>query len=463
MSESILWLLRDARRAIRQGQPAIAQRQRDRLAEMVAHARAHSPYYRELYEDLPDRVEDPAMLPVTDKKKLMARFDDWVTDREVTIEKARAFINNRELIGERFLGRYTALTTSGTTGTPGIFLWDERTMSVINVLALRTLSAWLRVSDVFRIIARGGRITLICTTGGHYAEAVAGARLRKRRGDKAVQVLPAQTPLPELVAHLNRFRPAILAPYASIGAMLAGEQEAGRLHINPALIVLSAEGLPAGGYERIARAFNVRVHHSYAATECPFISYNCDQGWLHVDSDWVMLEPVDADYRPTPQGEQSHTVLLSNLANRVQPIIRYDLGDRILERSAPCPCGNPLPAIRVQGRTADMLIFSTGSGEQVSIPALMFEVVDAVGVELFQIVQTTPASLRVRLRPTTGADPDQVWQGAQTEIRRLLAEEGLSHVTTERAEEPPEQSPGGKYRAVIPLRDGGAKGEEGKK
>lgn len=452
MSENILWLLRDARRARKQGQPAIARRQRSRLTEMVAHARAHSPYYRGLYKDLPDRVEDPSMLPVTCKKKLMAHFDDWVTDREVTIEKARAFISNPELIGERFLGKYTALITSGTTGTPGVFVLDDRNEAVTGALVLSMASAWLRVSDIFRIIAHGGRITLVCATGGHYAEAVAGARLRKWRGDKAVQVLPAQAPLPETVAQLNRFHPAILATYASIGALLAGEQVAGRLRINPSLVMLLAEGLPAGGYDRIARVFNIEVHHSYAATECLFISYNCDRGWLHVNSDWVLLEPVDAEYRPTPPGERSHTVLISNLANRAQPILRYDLGDRILQRPDPCPCGNPLPAIRVEGRTADLLTFSTDSGEQVSIPALMFEIVDAMGVELFQIVQTSPTGLRVRLRPAAGAAPEQVWRAAHTEIARVLAEQGLAHVTIERAEEPPEQSPGGKYRSVIPLR-----------
>ena len=43
----------------------------------------------------------------------------------------------------------------------------------------------------------------------------------------------------------------------------------------------------------------------------------------------MILEPVDRDYRPTPPGELSHTVLLTNLANAVQPIIRYDLGDSV--------------------------------------------------------------------------------------------------------------------------------------
>src|SRR6266508_4825926 len=391
------------------------------------------------------------MLPVTCKKELMERFDDWVTDREVTIEKARAFISNPELIGERFLGKYTALTTSGTTGRPGVFVLDDRNVAVTSALVLSMAPAWLRVSDIFRIIARGGRITLVCATGGHYAEAVAGARLRKWRGDKAVQVLPAQAPLPETVAQLNRFRPAILATYASIGALLAGEQAAGRLRINPSLVMLLAEGLPAGGYDRIARAFNIDVHHSYAATECPFISYNCDRGWLHVNSDWVLLEPVDAEYHPTPPGKRSHTVLISNLANRAQPILRYDLGDRILQRPSPCPCGNPLPAIHVEGRTADILTFPTERGEKVAVPPLALEIDHVPGVELFQIVQTAPTQLRVRLHPAADADPNRVWRAVHSELTKLLNEHGLGHVSVELAAEPPVPSSAGKCRTVIPL------------
>ena len=85
----------------------------------------------------------------------------------------------------------------------------------------------------------------------------------------------------------------------------------------------------------------------FAASEFQAIAIECEQEWLHVNSDWVILEPVGVDHQPTPLGEPSHTVLLTNLANRVQPLIRYDLGDSVLARPDPCPCGNPLPAIRV--------------------------------------------------------------------------------------------------------------------
>jgi phenylacetate-coenzyme A ligase PaaK-like adenylate-forming protein len=452
MSESLLWLLRDTRSARKHGPAAIAQRRRARLAEIVGFARANSPYYRDRYRDLPERIENPTLLPITTKKALMARFDDWVTDREVTIEKTRPFVENPDLFGKQFLGKYLVITTSGTTGSHGIFLIDNRSLSVIGPLFLRMLSAWLGARDIIRIIAGGGRIGSVFATGTPLATGVGITRFGPRLG-KAFQAFSVHAPLSELVAALNTFQPVIFMSYATVTKLLASEQEAGRLHIEPALMLLVAEGLAVDEYQRIARVFNTKVGNSYAASECPFISYNCEYGWLHVNSDWVMLEPVDADYRPVPPGVQSHTVLISNLANRVQPILRYDLGDRILERPNPCPCGNPLPAIRVQGRAADMLTFPTDGGERIKMPPLLFgtSLYQIPGIEQFQAVQTAPTNLRVRLRLEAGADPDRVWQAVQARITRLLTEHKLGHVTLERAEEPPERSPGGKYREIIPL------------
>lgn len=458
--EHTLWLLRDARRARKQGPAAIERRQRARLAEMVAFAREGSPYYRKLYRDLPEWVEDPTLLPVTRKKALMARFDDWATDREVTIEKARAFVENPDLIGERFLGKYLVTTTSGTTGTRGIFLVDDRDVAVRNVLLALAVGSRLGVGGLAKVLAGGGRTAAVIATGGHFA-GLAGAIGSLRGGGrwrrKAIRVFPVHTPLPELVAELNEFRPVVLAGYASTILLLAGEWEAGRLRIEPVLVVPSAEGLAEHKYDRIAAAFGAKVLNTYAASECLHIAHGCQHSWLHVNEDWVVLEPVDADHRPVAPGKHSHTVLLTNLANRVQPIIRYDLGDSILQRPDPCSCGNTLPAIRVQGRAADVLAFPIG-GERGTIPPLAFgSLVDRTpGVELFQIVQTAPASLRVRLHPAAGADPERVWRMVHDEITHLLAGNGLDHVTVERAGEPPEQSAGGKYRTIIPLNSGGS-------
>jgi phenylacetate-CoA ligase len=386
----------------------------------------------------------------------MARFDEWVTDREVTYEKVRTFVDNPSLVGERFLGKYLVNITSGSTGTRGIFLLDDRSIIAATAQSLCMFLAWLSAADVVRITAGGGRTAAIGALGGHFNGASGFTAIRKgsRWRSKAIQVLSAHAPLPDMVAQLNQFRPAMLLGYASILNLLAGEQEAGHLQIHPVLVLPTSEGLSDREYDRMARAFQAKLRTTYGATEClPPLAEGCREHWLHLCSDWCILEPVDAAYQPVAAGVQSHTVLLSNLANRVQPILRYDLGDSILVRPDPCPCGNPMPAIRVQGRVADVLTFPTQSGDQIKIAPLVFgTLVDRTpGVQRFQIVQTAPTTLRVRLYPAAGTSPDQVWQAVQSEISHVLAEHKLDYVEVERAEEPPEQSPGGKYREIIPL------------
>jgi phenylacetate-coenzyme A ligase PaaK-like adenylate-forming protein len=345
MSENTRQLARDARRALRRGQAAIAERRRTRLAEIVTYARVNSPYYGELYRDLPAKVEDPAMLPVTNKKALVARFDDWVTDRAVTQEKVEAFVADPTLVGKRFQDRYLVATTSGTSGVRGLFLMDERNNAVHAGLGSRARGVF-GPRELVRMIARGGRTAVVSAPRGHFFTVAGTERFRQDNPllARIMRVFSMHQPLPELVAELNRYNPASLAGFLSVLTQLAGEQEAGRLRISPALVIPGGETATADALERIARAFHAKVRPAYACTECGYLSFSCPHGWYHVNSDWAVVEPVDADHRPVPPGQPSHTVLISNLANRVQPIVRYDLGDSVLLRPDPCPCGSPLPA-----------------------------------------------------------------------------------------------------------------------
>ena len=419
---------------------------------MITFARAHSPYYGALYRDVDADASDVTTLPVTSKRALMARFDEWATDRQITEAAVREFVARPQRIGDWFLDRYTVATTSGTTGLQGLFLIDDRSFAVSTAMAARMLGAWMSAGDVVRVLVRGRRLAMVNAMGGHFASAIAAIRLQ-RRAPSRVRVFPVDAPLEEIVAGLNAYQPALLAPYASLGALLASEMEAGRLHINPVLVVLSAEGLPAGERGRIARAFGALVRDSYAATECPFLSYRCEHDWLHVNADWVVVEPVDAQHRPMTPGTASHTALVTNLANRVQPILRYDLGDSVLQRPDPCPCGSPLPAIQVQGRSGDVLTLTTPGGHTVRLAPLLFDaLVDRVpGLERLQIVQTAADAVRVRVRPGPSADREAIWEMLSRELLGLMARHQLPTVRIERAAEPPEQTSGGKFRTVIPL------------
>ncbi|WP_214406404.1 phenylacetate--CoA ligase family protein [Pseudonocardia lacus] len=455
---SLWWLLRDLRAARRGGPAAVAARQRARLADLVARARAGSPYYRELYRDLPERVDDPRALPVTDKVALMGRFDDWSTDRAVTLDAVRAFVGRTDTIGAPFLGRHLVVTTSGTSGVRGVFVQDERMFRVLSAItAGRSTGQFLRgPRDYARLLRNGGRTAALWATDGHYAGYATASRLlaerpARRRG---IRVISVHRPLDEIVDELRRFRPAILNGYAGTVALVAAEQAAGRLRIDPVLVVCAAEGLAPQAYRRIADAFGAKVRNQYGCSEFMGLAAGCEHDWLHVNADWAILEPVDADGAPTPPGEPSHTVLLTNLANRVQPIIRYDLGDSVTERPDPCPCGNPLPAVRVRGRTADVLTF--GPPERpVRIPPLALgTVVDRVpGVRRFQLVQRDASTLLVRVEADPGADRSGVLDAVRAGLAGVLAGHGVPDVALVDDDRPPRLTAGGKSRAVYAAGD----------
>jgi phenylacetate-CoA ligase len=399
-----------------------------RLKSLVRHARAHSPFYARLYQGLP---EDPALdsLPRTNRAQLMAHFDDWATDRKITLRAARAFLKDKERIGEPFLGRYTVWKSSGTSGVPGIFVQDAEALSAYDALLAMQLeeAAW-SPPRTRGALASGGRIALVAAIGDHFAGIASWERLRHQNPSGEAAAFSILEPLDALVAQLNAFAPATLASYPSTLALLAAERAAGRLAIEPALIWSGGEVLAPATRSAIEAAFGCTVMNEYGASECLSIAHECTHGWMHLHAEWALLEGVEDDGAPTPPGRLSHTTLLTNLANGLQPVIRYDLGDRILTAASPCACGSPLPAFRVLGRCEATLELRSGTGQAVPLVPLAISTVveEALGSLPFQIVQQGPTRLGLRLGH--GANRRGAVERARRALHAWLSTQSLGNV-----------------------------------
>lgn len=155
----------------------------------------------------------------------------------------------------------------------------------------------------------------------------------------------------------------------------------------------------------------------------------------------------------SPAHDEGDGAQRDSFANRFQAIPRYDLRDSVMLRPDPCPCGNPLPAVRGQGRAADLLTFLSGRGGKVGISPMFGTLLDrAPGVEdQFQLVQTAPTTLRVRPSLGASAGVDRLWHAVRDGIGDLLTDHGVGDVVLELAPEPPQNSSGGKFRRIIPL------------
>ena len=451
---SIAW---DARRVTKKGTTAVSQRQQQRLTELVQFARQHSPFYKAHYQTVPTDFSDISQLPPTTKPELMASFDQWVTDREVTLETARAFVADINNLGQDYLGKYYIWTTSGTSGDPAILLHDQHWFNVTSGLSMaRVLPTWLNGKVMRGLMQNGARSAAIFANNGHFMGVSMAERQRQsnKRRQKQMRVFSVQTPIPELVAQLNEFQPAILSGYATVQDLLAQEQLNGRLHIQPALVSSSGESLSTLMKERIQAAWGVKVWDAYSTSETGVIAAECKHGRLHLNADWFILEAVDADNQLVPAGQPSHKVLLTNLASHIQPIIRYEMSDSVTFYADACACGSPLPSLRIEGRTDESLAIPNAQGEMVYLlPLALGSAVEKTpGVHRFQIVQTTPTTLCVRLDAVDGVEKQEVWTAVSAQLRTLLDKQNLNNVTIELAYELPQRNErGGKLNHVISL------------
>ena len=444
----------DARRVTRGAPQMIIARQQERLNELVAFARAKSCFYAEKYRGLPETITDVRQLPPVTKVELMERFEEVVTDPAIRKANVMQHVSDMGNIGKPFMGKYMVWTTSGTTGTPGIFLEDKNWDAVITTVNVFRIGAeWYNMDVIRGMLKAGGNSASVFAGNGHFLGVTMLERQRNsnRSRGKRIRLIPVTLPIHEIVSQLNELQPAMFAGYASALGLLAQEQIDGRLRIHPAIVISSAEPLSPENRSLIQQAFGVPPRNNYGCSEGGVMGYECKHGRMHINADWIIFEPVDAGYNPVPVGQLSDRTLITNLANRVMPIIRYELGDRASFSPEPCDCGITLPVIHLEGRTDEILRFKSSSGELIPVlPLAIWSVLkETPGVQKFQAIQVSPDELKIRLEPKPSEDRDEVWKQIDRNARTYLSQQALDNIKIIHADEPPMRDPGsGKFRNI---------------
>ncbi|QOF76137.1 phenylacetate--CoA ligase family protein [Variovorax sp. 38R] len=430
-----------------------------RLAALLASAAAHSPRYRHVLKGCDPatvRLED---LPVSHKAELMGDFEGWVTDPTLTLHGLRRFIADPANIGADFLGRYTVWESSGSTGEPAIFVQDAKAMAVYDALeALRRpqLRPLERLLDPWSL---NERIAFVGAIEGHFASTVSVERLGRLQPGLSQRLhgISFLQPLDRLCAELDAFAPTVVATYPSAAVLLAEERQAGRLRAAPREIWAGGETLSSASRAFVRRVFACPVANSYGASEFLSLAFECPLGVLHLNSDWAILESIDAHGRSVQPGHSGATTLLTNLANHLQPLIRYDLGDRVTLLEGACKCGSHLPAIEVLGRDDDTLRLAGACGmPTVKVVPLAISTVleEEAGLFDFQLVQQGPHDLLLKTRGT-GERAAQSLRKARAVLTEFLEGQGAQGIHIHcRGGQSAHYGRSGKIRRVILQPDG---------
>jgi phenylacetate-CoA ligase len=366
--------------------------EQDRLVrEVVRTAWTEVPFYRQLYDlhgvDVAAvrGVADLPRLPVVTKRMLREAAPGDVTRR--TPWRAHRY------------------STSGSTGHPFSLMVDADTMSRARALMLlRTMYAGYEPGD-----------PVLQTGTAPDRGLVKGLKDRLLRVAYVASFDLSESVIDRCLEVMDRRRVRFLTGYAQTLHLFA--QRARAVGFNRRLqAAVSWGALLLPHYrDQVRAAFGCRVYDSYGVGEGMQIAAQCEasEETFHQFSLHVACE-VCADGQPLPPGEHGELVL-TRLDAGATPLIRYAIGDMgAWTNGEPCTCGRSLPLMRsIDGRSSD--IIRTPSGRILILHFFSRIFSSAPTIRQFQIVQTRPEAIRVRLVTEPGFTSDH-WERVRSEI-----------------------------------------------
>lgn len=327
------------------------------LKKLVRYGKEHSPYYAKSLETFHfDTLHEYRSLPQIDKNVLMKNFDT-INTHGLCLEDAMPFALQKEF-NKDYLGyykdRFVLGLSSGTSGNKGLFITDKALTHKLPYVFLARSGLPLsllpyRILFCLRVFSQGFNDINSPLIHLHYA--------------------PTMTAPDKLIEDINDRRINILmAPPSLVRVLLPFAKE---IKVKLKRIVCYAEVLEREEKQRFEAVFNTQVIEIYQASEGQMASA-CPHGNLHINEDLVYVELLDANNKPVETNQVAHSMVVTNLVNTAQPLIRYAMNDLIVLKDG-CSCGSLFRVIdSIIGRQDDVMHFITKDGkDQVVFPDLM--------------------------------------------------------------------------------------------
>jgi phenylacetate-CoA ligase len=403
----------------------LAEAQVDSLAALLRHANECVPYYRDLFRRI--GFDPGAVKSLSDLENLPF------------LTKADIRANTEALKSSKAIGLARS-NTGGSSGEPLVFFLGKERVSH-DVAAKWRATRWWGVDLGDReIVVWGSPIEL---GAQDYVRRIRDNLMRTR-------LLPAfamsDANLDGFVRTIRDTRPRMLFGYPSALAHIARHAAVRGVLLNNLGIkvaFVTSERLYDDQRTAIETAFGCPVANGYGGRDAGFIAHTCPRGGMHITAEDIIVETIGADGRRTAAGE-SGEIVITHLASRDFPFIRYRTGDFGILDSRPCACGRGLPLLQeIQGRSTDFVIAADGT--VMHGLALIYVLRDLDGVAGFRIVQETLALTRVEVVPGTGFGP-ATKQAIVDGLRARLGGD-VSIAVEEVQAIAPEKS--GKYRYVV--------------
>jgi len=315
---------------------ALDELRRKRLAALLTHAHAHSPYYRDVLEAAPCPIGVDFELENLSRLPLLTRDHLQLDCQRILCLKATGHFPD---------------ASGGSTGQPVHFYHDQAYVH------------WAKANEILHSnwmgIRPGDRTAIFWGADRDLSDRSLYSKVMASLGRIHALNSFAMTDadIAEFLKTLNRVRPRYVYGYASsLYHISCYINSTVPLSFTPAAVKSSAEVLYDFQRREIERAFGTPVFDFYGSREVNNIAADCEaHDGLHIFESARIIELVDDRGHPVPSGQVGQ-IAVTDLTNRAFPFIRYLNGDLATQKNGTCSCGRTYARLeKIVGRSSDII------------------------------------------------------------------------------------------------------------
>ena len=315
----------------------------EKLQELLCYSFNNVEFYNELYS----------------QKGFDANSLSQIDFKDIPIINKRMVVENQEkIISQQY--NITDLQVDQTSGTTGLILnvyWSKNDFICSNKYLWSARKKYYSIGPFNKVVK--------FHTGAKYFDGKSYNPPRIIQNDRKLSLCKLfldETQLKEYIYCINEFGPEWINSSPAIMNLFYIYMANNSISFNKTIkyIEVSGEHLSPFYRERMDLFFGINMINQYGSRETNAIAIECKNKYLHCLSN-NFIEVVNENFEVLDYNQEGYAIV-SNLYNKAMPLIRYNLGDKIvLINGKTCTCGNEAPIIKLTAcRISDYILTEDG-------------------------------------------------------------------------------------------------------
>ncbi len=410
--------------------------QEKKFRKILKYAYKKSKFYHDLYnsygiieKDL-EKI-DFNKIPTVNKETIIDNLDQVLTVDDVSKKEILDFLDKSKNPNDLLKNKYHIIHSSGSSGKLGLFVYSRKEWDTV----------YPYITKLYNFRFRKNKSVFIGASGGHFA----GVSFSSW-GSKGLPgffnkplIINVNEPIDDIIKKLNNFKPNILGGYFNALKILAQKKEEGILKINPHTLVNCGEGINKKDKNFIEKVFNTSMNNLYSFAECISLGFGKDEyEGIYLFDDLAKIE-VKNDY-----------ILVTNLFNKTQPIIRYRVDDYVTLKDDKKKI-YPFTLISdIIGRVESIIWFENNESKMDYIHPLIFTDFYVNGLDKHQLIIKSKTDFEFRA-VIKSKKHEEVKKQIAEKLDLILLEKNFSNVkyTIKQVKEIPIDKKTGKFKLIV--------------